>query len=59
MRTPRLQKHFTAILGALLVLSLVIIPATASHDWNSSGTAYYHWARTSNPFIAPGRGQPD
>ena len=30
---------------ALIVLSLLTIPATANHSWED-----YHWARTSNPF---------
>jgi hypothetical protein len=39
----RLQPGITAVLGALMVLSLVIVPARADHVWGS-----YHLSRTSN-----------
>jgi hypothetical protein len=43
MRITRLRKHFTAVLGALIVLSLLVIPATANHTWGT-----YHLSRTSS-----------
>src|SRR5215213_1039345 len=45
MYTSRIRQRFTAVMGALIVLSLLAIPATATHSWGG-----FHWARTSNPF---------
>ena len=45
MHTQRIRHRFTAGLVALIALSLVAVPATASHSWGK-----YHWARASNPF---------
>jgi len=42
---PRVRPRVTAVVGALMALSLLVVPATATHSWGS-----YHWARTSNPF---------
>jgi hypothetical protein len=38
MHTIQLRQRFTAVLGALIVLSLLAIPATANHSWGR-----YHW----------------
>src|SRR5215207_3439438 len=45
MYTSRIRQRFTAVLGALIALSLLAIPAAANHSWGG-----YHWARTANPF---------
>jgi hypothetical protein len=45
MRTRSIRQRFAGGVTALIVLSLLAIPATATHAWGN-----YHWARTSNPF---------
>src|SRR5215203_5740405 len=45
MNRPRFRHRFTAVLGALIVLSLVAIPVSANNWWGN-----YHWGRTSNEF---------
>src|SRR5215211_8073507 len=40
MHTRSIRQRFTAVLGALIVLSLLAIPATANHSWGK-----YHVAR--------------
>jgi hypothetical protein len=45
MHKPRFRHHFTAVLGGLIVLSLVAIPVSAANWWEN-----YHWGRTSNQF---------
>src|SRR5688572_3834489 len=53
MHTSRLRQHFTALLGTIIVLSLLIVPAAIpaaadhshedGHQW-----ATYKWARTNS-----------
>jgi hypothetical protein len=38
MHTIQLRQRFTAVLGGVIVLSLLAIPATANHSWGK-----YHW----------------
>jgi hypothetical protein len=45
MHTRSIRQRFAAVLGALIVLSLLVTPAAAIHTWG-----HYHWARTGNPF---------
>ena len=42
MRTTRMRHHLTALLGALITLSLVSMPVLANHSWGS-----YHWQRST------------
>jgi hypothetical protein len=42
MHRSRFRHRFTAILGALIVLSLLVVPVSADHDWET-----YHWKRSS------------
>jgi hypothetical protein len=44
IQIPRLRQSFTALVGALIVLSFVTAPAQATHSWWR-----YHWQRTTNP----------
>jgi hypothetical protein len=46
MHKPRFRHRFTAVLGALIVVSLVAIPVSANNWWGN-----YHWGRTSDTFI--------
>src|SRR5829696_2840555 len=45
MNRPRLRHRFTAVLGGLIVLSLMAIPVSANNWWGD-----YHWGRTSKSF---------
>ena len=45
MHTRSIRQRFVGGVTALIVLSLLAIPATADHSWNG-----YHWERKSNPF---------
>jgi hypothetical protein len=52
MQMIRLPRRITAIVGVLIVLSLVVIPVTANHYWRPSASSpdYYHWGRPGSVF---------
>jgi len=42
VQRSRMRQLFTALVGTLIVLSFVAVPATATHSWGT-----YHWSRTT------------
>src|SRR5918993_1192768 len=42
MHTTRMRHHLTALVAALITLSLVGMPVLANHSWGS-----YHWQRST------------
>jgi hypothetical protein len=46
VQMPRVRQCLTAVLGALIVLSQLVVPASANHPWGT-----YHWKRTGTEAV--------